>query len=356
MAELAVSEQSDGFREAFFARKLSDKEKIELITELESHPALWMTCAVFTRAQKATSLNSMSLRFSLNEECIKKVLHSLRSSMVREIRREREENGYESSWKFYKRLNFMKEDILRSLQQEADKQWNDEEILKLIELYEGNPVLWDHLSQEYRDRNLRKLAIDKIKESFKKRTEEDIKNQWHTLKTIHQREHKRQEASKKSGSATSEVYKTKWKFFESMSFVLRSSEVDGSQSTWNEHNLEVEEVAPVPPARKRKLGEANEEMKAELYKTCINALKPINDEKLTEDETFGKTVADTLARHTGLPKILAKKKINDVLFELEMGALNDGISQSSTMSPTGPGVQYILSTPNFSHFRKMHEE
>ena len=120
MAELAGSEQSvntdmnksDGFREAFFARKLSDKEKIELITELESHPALWMTCAVFTRAQKATSLNSMSLRFSLNEECIKKVLHFLRSSMVREIRREREENGYESSWKFYKRLNFMKEDIL----------------------------------------------------------------------------------------------------------------------------------------------------------------------------------------------------------------------------------------------------
>ena len=99
-----------------------------------------------------------------------------------------------------------------------------------------------------------------------------------------------------------------------MSSVLRFSEVDSSQSTWNKHNLEVEEVAPVPPTRKRKLGEANEEMKAELYKTCINALKQINDEKLTEDETFGKTVADTLARHTGLPKILAKKKIKRCAF------------------------------------------
>ena len=106
--------------------------------------------------------------------------------MVSEICPEREENSYENSWMFYKRLNFMKEDILRSLQQEADKQWNDEEILKLIELYEGNPVLWDHFSREYRDRNLRKLAMDKIKESFEIRTEEDMKNQWYTLKTIYQ--------------------------------------------------------------------------------------------------------------------------------------------------------------------------
>ena len=54
--------------------------------------------------------------------------------------------------------------------------------------------------------------MDKIKASFEKRIEEEIKNQWHTLKTIYQREYTRQEASKKSGSATSEVYKTKWKF------------------------------------------------------------------------------------------------------------------------------------------------
>ncbi|CAB3999816.1 Hypothetical predicted protein, partial [Paramuricea clavata] len=226
MAEIAVGEQmsvddeiheSEGFRQAFFSRKLSDIEKVRYITELESYTALWMTSAVFTRAQKTTALNAMSLKFSLNEESVKKVLHSLRSSMVREIRRESEDKDYESSWKFYKRLSYMKPDILQSLKQEAEKRWSDEEIITLIELYESNPVLWDHFSQGYRDRNLRKLAMDKIKESFEKRTEEEIKSQWHTLKTIYQREYKRQEASKKSGSATSEVYKTKWKFFESLS-------------------------------------------------------------------------------------------------------------------------------------------
>ncbi len=65
-------------------------------------------------------------------------------------------------------MSYMKEDFLQSLKQEAKKQWNDEEIITLIELCEGNPVLWDHLSQEYRDRNLRKLAMDKIKASFEK--------------------------------------------------------------------------------------------------------------------------------------------------------------------------------------------
>ncbi len=220
---------------AFFSRKLTDKEKIQLITDVESYPALWMIVRCLTKVQKATALNAMSLKFSLNEDSVKKALHSLRSSLKREIRRESEDSTFKSSWKFYNYMNYMKEDVLQSLKQEAEKQWSDEEIITLIELYEGNPVLWDHLSQEYRDRNLRKLAMDKIKASFEKRTEEEIKNQWHTLKTIYQREYTRQEASIKSGSTTSEVYKTKWKFFESMSFVLRCSEVYNSQSTWNEH-------------------------------------------------------------------------------------------------------------------------
>ena len=219
-----------------------------------------------------------------------------------------------------------------------------------MELYEGNPVLWDHLSQEYRDRNLRKLAMDKIKASFEKRTEEEIKNQWHTLKTIYQREYTRQEASKKSGSATSEVYKTKWKFFESMSFVLRCSEVDNSQSTWNEH---APGEAPLPSARKRKSNEAFEVMKAELYKSCIEALQTSSDEKLTEDETFGNTVADTLSHYTGLQKAIAKKKINDVLFELEIGAFNNESINTPSNTLNSSAVQYIVSTPNFSQFKQV---
>ncbi len=81
--------------------------------------------------------------------------------------------------------------------------------------------------------------------------------------------------------------------------------------------------SPLPSTRKRKSNEATEVMKAELYKSCIEALRTSPDEKLTEDETFGKTVADTLSHHTDLQKAIGKKKINDVLFELEIGAFKN---------------------------------
>jgi hypothetical protein len=117
------------FRQAFFTRKLSDKEKMQLIIDVESYPTLWMTCAMFTRVQKATALNAMSLKFSLNEDSVKKALHSLRSSLICEIRREGEDNTNKSSWKFYNYMSYMKEDVLQSLKQEAEKQWSDEEIV-----------------------------------------------------------------------------------------------------------------------------------------------------------------------------------------------------------------------------------
>ena len=93
--------QNIEFKQAFFNRKLRNKEKIQLITEVESYPALWMICAMFTKAQKATALNTMSLKFSLNKDSVKKVLHSLRSSLIHEIRYEREDSAYKISWKFY---------------------------------------------------------------------------------------------------------------------------------------------------------------------------------------------------------------------------------------------------------------
>ena len=119
------------------------------------------------------------------------------------------------------------------------------------------------------------------------------------------------------------------------------------KSTWNDH-APVE--APLPSARKRKSNEAPQVPKAEPHKPRIEALKTSPDEKLTEDETFGKIVADTLSHYTGLKKAIAKKKITDVLFELEIGAFNnESITPSNTLNSSA--VQYIVLTPNFSQFQ-----
>lgn len=142
-----------------------------------------------------------------------------------------------------------------------------------------------------------------------------------------------------------------------MSFILSHNEVDDSRSTWAEPELE---VLPTPPGRKRRASrELQEDMKVELYKSCIEALKPSNNvEKgdknnclLTEEETFGKTVADTLARFAAPQKAIAKKRISDVLFELEMGAFNDNFSSSNSLN-TQQGIQFqYVGAQNYSQFQ-----
>ena len=65
----------------------------------------------------------------------------------------------------------------------------------------------------------------------------------------------------------------------------------------------------------------------ELYKNAVEYFrKPEPDvsvEKLTEEEVFGKHISQTLARFNPRQRATAKKKISDVLFEVEMGNLRN---------------------------------
>ena len=69
--------------------------------------------------------------------------------------------------------------------------------LTIIEFYHTNPVLLNHCLSEYKDRNLKKMAMDKLTTSLN-RSEEEIKNHWHSLKTVFDREDKKQTESSKN--------------------------------------------------------------------------------------------------------------------------------------------------------------
>ena len=141
--------------------------------------------------------------------------------MTREIKRSQEQEDYESKWKFFKHMKFLEDEIVKDLQQEPD--WTEDETMTIIEFYHTNPVLWNHCLSEYKDRNLKKMAMDKLTTTLN-RSEEEIKNH---------REDKRQKASKKSGTSTSEVYKSNWKYFDCLRFVRDCAEGDVSKSTLN---------------------------------------------------------------------------------------------------------------------------
>ena len=75
-------------------------------------------------------------KYNLNPNVIKNILHSLRTGLLREVRKE--QGGQQSKWKFFEALSYTKEDVLRGIKAKEQKEWSDDKIEKLIEFYKVN--------------------------------------------------------------------------------------------------------------------------------------------------------------------------------------------------------------------------
>ena len=51
----------------------------------------------------------------------------------------------------------------------------------LISFYEENPQLWNHNLKDYRNHDLRKIAMGKLLKELNK-SEEELKKEWHSLR------------------------------------------------------------------------------------------------------------------------------------------------------------------------------
>ena len=86
----------------------------------------------FSRTEREKDTQMLCAKFSLVPDNLKRIMHSLRASMLREIRRGNDDSEYESTLEFYKHLLFMKKGILQDKKQEAIKEWEDEELFTYI--------------------------------------------------------------------------------------------------------------------------------------------------------------------------------------------------------------------------------
>jgi len=143
--------------------------------------------------------------------------------LAREIKKE--SDGQKSRWKFFETLSYMKEDVLRSLRAKEDSEWTENETEQLIEYYKQNYILWNHSLSSYRDRNLKELSYTKLSELLPGRSYDDIKNRWNVLKTIFNREVKKEEDSKVSGTGTDAVYTSQWKYLDIWKYMWIESQV-----------------------------------------------------------------------------------------------------------------------------------
>ena len=108
---------------------------------------------------------------------------------------------YNSQWKFFTQLQFLRSSIDRS-----KPDWNDDEKRTVINFYNENPCLWNHQLKDYHDKGRRQILLQQLGERLDgKFTEKEIVNTWGNLKTYFERERMRMEASKSSGSGTSKV-------------------------------------------------------------------------------------------------------------------------------------------------------
>jgi hypothetical protein len=119
-------------------------------------------CAYKDKAKRQKATDELCQMFSIIPASLKRVLHSTRTALMREIKKEQEGNKTKSKWKFMEVLSFMKAEILQSAKAKEEKEWSDKENEILIQFYKENDALWNHKLSSYKDRNLKEYNYQSL--------------------------------------------------------------------------------------------------------------------------------------------------------------------------------------------------
>lgn len=327
-------------------KRLSDEEKKTLILFYKENPPLWDGTHPQNKCKRTKEELKVKLVAQFDDlyqvDTLEKSFHSLRTSFLRELKKKAEHAESQEKdvplrkWKFMDEMEFLTQEINR---EKKKTNFSDIEIEELIEFYRDNPALWNHLSKDWRDRTLRGTLMEKLHEHYEsKYTIDEIKQAWHNTLTQYKSEKLREDASKtKSGSGLSEVYISKWQFFDSMEFIDITCGMDETVNTIESNESESTSDPPPPAKKKSKAQEKSEERaaKIDLWKTIAQTMKaplqpqqlqatvqqpaPVNQPSNLEARAnlFGKLVADNLLQCDPNDWTYLKKKVMDLFFDYE---------------------------------------
>ena len=211
---------------------------------------------------------------------------------------------------------------------------------KLIDLYEVRPCLWDIADPTYSKRNVKEKALSEIKEQLGMEITA-IKAKWNSLRAQHRWELAKENKTK-SGQSADDLYESSWQYMEKMRFVEQVKKTAQSTSTLklSESSLSAEvsdteidlqddsfnsSEPLVEKSSKRKRPNINKQ-KSKLIAKCTDVLDRPKAQTLPTKETpdpFALYISEQLKSLEKRRRLLAEKRINDVLFELrfeEFGA------------------------------------
>ena len=216
------------------------------------------------------------------------------------------------------------------------RRWTEPEIDQLIDLLEEKDCLWDVNKKDYHLRNKRERAFEEMRNILDIDVAE-IKAKITSLRAQLGREIAKTKA-KKSGQGLGENYKSSWIYFDRLQFLVpimqagRSKDTLSSRSSTPDSVDIVEkldspddspisqdvETPRVGKSRKRSL-ETESRAREELLSTCVQVLKqPLPEPEPKRQCSFSLYISEKLASFDRRTRMLAEKRISDIIFEIEM--------------------------------------
>lgn len=97
-------------------------------------------------------------------------------------------------------------------------EWSNAEVLEFIEIYQGEPALWDSINKLHQNRNALADAWERIRACFSLSgvTIAELKRKKESLMTTYRYHLNKKKRSIKSGAGLNEVYETNWFAFQAM--------------------------------------------------------------------------------------------------------------------------------------------
>ena len=238
--------------------------------------------------------------------------------------------------------------------------WEDKDIERFIDFCEARPCLWDIADPTYSKRHVRENALSEIKEELGIEIN-TIKSKWNSLRAQYGRELAK-ESNTKSGQSTDDVCESSWSYMEKILFVEQVKKTARIISTliFQTHNQSSKKRASrmmtrkndslnydsnrslVEKSAKRKRANPTEQKK-KLMEKCIDVL----DRPMEAGDPFALHLSEQLKNLDERWRLLAEKRINDILFELrfeEFGASGGWIHFNQHFAHSQP-IQSMHNVP-----------
>ncbi|XP_064107222.1 uncharacterized protein LOC135216112 isoform X1 [Macrobrachium nipponense] len=214
-------------------------------------------------------------------------------------------------------------------------------VREFIEAYRNLPALWKTKSDEYSDRNKKSESYEtllrKYQEKYPEATTDDVKKKINILRTNFMKERRKVCDSEKSGVTAGEVYESSLWYYEDMLFLsgretpaVSRNSIDVTEENDNGtlvdcREIEVRSSKPRPRTKIRNESE-------ELISLACKRLRGDRDDL----DKLALAWASELRRMSPTQQIFAKKAINDVLIEGQLGTLHRHSVSINVVSPPPP--------------------